>query len=153
MNKHAYFISDNTPTETPNVLCISQKENDDIEISLRSGHLIEKDVLIKAKDSCVKNNDRIISLFSQIIDILNEEKVQFWVGKTIYQIVTENVPVDEHRMQWEEQTYINSIIVTAAKIENGKTVLYKSVNGVNVKISDKYYTTREEAEIELNNTK
>jgi len=149
MKKHAHFISDNTPKDTPNVLRICQREDGDIEISLRSGHITERGVSVRAEGSRLKNNAKIIGLFSQLIDAINEEKIQFWVGKTVYQIVTENVPVDEHRMQWEEQTYIKPVVVSAAKIVNGKTCLYGQCNGAEVEITGEYFTSQEEAEDRL----
>lgn len=149
MNKQAHFISDNTPGDEPNILRICQREDGDIEIKLTRRHLTERGVSIRAEGSRLKNNAKIIGLFSQLIDAINEEDIQFWVGKTIYQIVTENVPVDEHRMQWEKQTFVNPILVSAAKIENGEVSLYKKCNGVDVKILGEHYTSREEAEDKL----
>lgn len=150
MEKHAHFISDNTPGDEPNTLRICQREDGDIEIKLTRRHPTERGVSIRAEGSRIKNNAKIIGLFSQLIDAINEEDIQFWVGKTVYQIVTENVPVDEQRMQWEEQTRVKSVLVAAAKIENGKTVLYKRCNGVEVRILGEYYTSHEEAEDRLN---
>lgn len=151
MNKQAHFISDNTPGDTPNVLRICQREDGDIEISLRRGHLTERGVSVRANGSRLKNYAKIINLFSQLIDAINEEDIQFWVGKTVYQIVTENVPVDEHRMQWEEQSRVKSTTVTAAKIVNGKTCLYGQCNGTEVEITGEYFTSQEEAEDRIKN--
>lgn len=246
MEKHAHFISDNTSGDTPNVLCIYQREDGDIEIKLTRRHLTERGVSVRASGSRFKNYAKIINLFSQLIDAINEEDIQFWVGKnvyqvvehktpwwhaqpeivsttvtaakivngktclygqrngaeieitgecftshagakdklakivekynlpteikkaflengeinegnvhfwigkTVYQIVTEKVPVDEHRMQWEEQTYIKPIVVTAARIINSKTCLYKQCNGAEVEIDGEYFTSHEEAEDRLN---
>ncbi len=245
MEKHAHFISDNTPGDEPNTLRICQREDGDIEIKLTRRHLTERGVSIRAEGSRIKNNAKIIGLFSQLIDAINEEDIQFWVGKnvyqvvehktpwwhawpeiesttvttakivnsktclygqrdgvefeitgeyfasheeakdklaeivekynlpteikkaflengeinegnvhfwigkTVYQIVTENVPVDEHRMQWEEQTYIKPVIVTAAKVVNGKTCLYGQCNGAEAEITGEYFTSQEEAEDRL----
>lgn len=245
MEKHAHFISDNTPGYEPNILRICQREDGDIEISLNRRHLTERGVSVRASGSRLKNYAKIINLFSQLIDAINEEdiqfwvgknvyqvvehktpwwhawpeiesttvtaarivngktclygqrngaefeiageyypsheeakdklaeivekynlptemkkaflesgkineeNIQFWVGKTVYRIVTESVPVDEHRMQWEEQTYIKPVVVTAAKINNGKTCLYGQCNGSEVEITGEYFTSREEAEDRL----
>lgn len=150
MEKQAHFISDNTPGDEPNTLRICQREDGDIEIKLTRRHLTERGVSIRAEGSRIKNNTKIIGLFSQLIDAINEEDIQFWVGKTVYQMVTENVDVDGFRMQWEEQTYIKPIVVTAARIINGKTCLYKRCNGAEVEIDGEYFTSYEEAEDRLN---
>lgn len=150
MVKSAHFLSDNTPGDKPNILRICQREDGDIEISLTRRHLTERGVSVRTEGSRLKNNAKIIGLFSQLIDAINEEDIQHLVGETVYQIVTENVPVDEYRMLWEEQTRVKSVLVAAAKIENGKTVLYKRCNGVEVRILGEYYTSREEAEDRLN---
>lgn len=151
MVKSAHFLSDNTPGDTPNILCICQREDRDVEISLTRRHPTERGVSVRAEGSCLKNNTKIINLFSQLIDAINEEDIQHLVGETVYQIVTESVPVDEYRMQWEEQTCVKSVLVTAAKIENGKMVLYKRCNGAEVRILGEYFTSREEAEDKLKN--
>ena len=52
-------------------------------------------------------------------------------------------------MQWEEQTYIKPVVVSAAKIVNGKTCLYGQCNGAEVEITGEYFTSQEEAEDRL----
>lgn len=150
MVKSAHFISDNTPGDTPNVLRICQREDGDIEISLTRRHPTERGVSVRASGSRLKNYAKITNLFSQLIDAINEEDIQHYVGKTVYQIVTENVPVDEYRMQWEKQKFVKPIVVTAARVENGEVVLYKG-DAIETKITGEYFTSKEDAENRLRN--
>lgn len=145
MEKHAHFISDNTPKDTPNVLRICQREDGDIEISLRSGHITERGVSVRAEGSRLKNNAKIIGLFSQLIDAINEEKIQHRVGKTVYILGSGNVRVG-NRVRWKRNIHIVPLVVTAARIKNGHTVLYYQSDGEECCILTDYYLSREEAE-------
>ena len=75
MNKFCRFISDNTPDSEPNVLIIAQREDGDVEIRTCIRHHQERGISIRASGSRLKNYAKIINLFSQIIDLLNEEEV------------------------------------------------------------------------------
>jgi hypothetical protein len=74
MNKICKFVSDNTPVSEPNVLTICQRDDGDIELSVSVRHPQERGVSIRASGSRSKNYAKIIKKFSEIIDIINEEK-------------------------------------------------------------------------------
>ena len=74
MIKSCHFISDNTPDSEPNVLIIAQREDGDIELRTCIRHHQESGISIRASGSRLKNYAKVINLFSQIIDLLNEEE-------------------------------------------------------------------------------
>lgn len=73
MRKTCRFISDNTPSNEPNILTVTQREDGDIEILVTARHHQERGVSIRASGSRLKNYGKIIALFSQIIDLINED--------------------------------------------------------------------------------
>lgn len=73
MSKVCKFVSDNTPTSAPNVLTIAQRDDGDIELSVAVRHDQERGVSFRANGSRLKNYAKVIRLFSEIIDLLNEE--------------------------------------------------------------------------------
>lgn len=74
MSKSCKFISDNTPSSEPNTLYISQRDDGDIELYIYIGNIQEHGVSFRASGSRLKNYAKVINLFSQIIDALNEER-------------------------------------------------------------------------------
>ena len=74
MGKICRFISDNTPTPEPNTLIIAQRDDGDIELCVSKHHPQERGVSVRSSGSRLKNYGKIISLFSQIIDLINEEE-------------------------------------------------------------------------------
>lgn len=74
MSKVCRFVSDNTPYETPNVLTMVQRDDGDIEFCICVSHPQEHGISIRASGSRLKNYAKVINLFSQIIDLLNEEE-------------------------------------------------------------------------------
>ena len=73
MSKVCKFVSDNTSYETPNVLTMVQRDDGDIEFCVSVRHPQESGISIRASGSCLRNYAKVINLFSQIIDLLNEE--------------------------------------------------------------------------------
>jgi len=80
MNKMCRFISDNTPDNAPNILTMVQREDGDIEFCISVYHPQERGISIRASGSRLKNYAKVINLFSQIIDLLNEEKEKGGTG-------------------------------------------------------------------------
>ena len=76
MSKQCSFISDNTPESEPNTLIIAQRDDCDIEIALVRRNPTERGVSVRASGSRSKNYALIIRLFSQIIDLMNDEDVE-----------------------------------------------------------------------------
>lgn len=74
MSKVGKFISDNTSTSKPNILTICQRDDGDIELRVTVRHDTERGISVRASGSRLKNYAKVINLFSQIIDILNEEE-------------------------------------------------------------------------------
>ena len=74
MSKVCKFISDNTPASEPNTLVISQRDDGDIELRVTVRHHQEQSISFRASGSRLKNYAKVINLFSQIIDELNEER-------------------------------------------------------------------------------
>jgi hypothetical protein len=74
MSKVCKFISDNTPASEPNTLVISQRDDGDIELRVTVRHPQEQGISFRASGSRLKNYAKVINLFSQIIDELNEER-------------------------------------------------------------------------------
>ena len=74
MSKVCSLISDNTPASTPNILVISQRDDGDIELRVGIRHATESGISVRASGSRLKNYAKVISLFSQIIDVVNEEE-------------------------------------------------------------------------------
>ena len=72
--KHYKFVSDNTPTSSPNVLWLTQRDDGDIEIHISVRHEQEQGISFRASGSRLKNYAKIINLFSQIIDLINQEE-------------------------------------------------------------------------------
>lgn len=77
MLKMCRFVSDNTPTSEPNILTMVQREDGDIEFNVTVRHPNERGISVRASGSRLKNYAKVINLFSQIIDILNEEEDPF----------------------------------------------------------------------------
>lgn len=77
VSKMCRFISDNTPTSEPNILTMVQRDDGDIEFCISAYHPQERGISIRASGSRLKNYAKVINLFSQIIDILNEEEDSF----------------------------------------------------------------------------
>lgn len=73
MSKVCHFVSDNTPNSSPNILTIVQREDCDIELCVRVMHEQERCISIRASGSRLRNYAKVINLFSQIIDLINEE--------------------------------------------------------------------------------
>lgn len=71
--KICHFISDNTPTSTPNILTIVQRDDCDIELCVSCRHEQERGISVRASGSRLRNYAKVINLFSQIIDLINEE--------------------------------------------------------------------------------
>ena len=71
--KYCHFISDNTPSSSPNVLTIVQRDDCDIERYVSCNHEQERGISVRASGSRLRNYAKIINLFSQIIDLINEE--------------------------------------------------------------------------------
>lgn len=67
------FISDNTPSLNPNVLTIVQRDDCDIELCVSCRHEQERGISVRASGSRLHNYAKVINLFSQIIDLINEE--------------------------------------------------------------------------------
>ena len=74
MSKMCRFISDNTPSDTPNILTMVQRDDGDIEFCISVYHPQERGISVRASGSRLKNYAKVINLFSQIIDLLNEEE-------------------------------------------------------------------------------
>lgn len=74
MRKSCKFISDNTPSSEPNTLYLSQRDDGDIELYVYVGNPQEHGISFRASGSRLKNYAKVINLFSQIIDELNEER-------------------------------------------------------------------------------
>ena len=72
MRKMCKFVSDNTPYEEPNTLTMVQRDDGDIEFSISVRHPQESGISIRASGSRLRNYAKVINLFSQIIDLLNE---------------------------------------------------------------------------------
>ena len=75
MSKMCRFVSDNTPTSEPNILTMVQRDDRDIEFYVSVYHPQERGISVRASGSRLKNYAKVINLFSQIIDILNEEEL------------------------------------------------------------------------------
>lgn len=71
--KSCKFVSDNTPNSTPNILHIVQRDDGDIEMRISVRHEQESGISFRSSGSRLKNYAKIISLFSQIIDLINQE--------------------------------------------------------------------------------
>lgn len=71
--KYCHFISDNTPSANPNVLTIVQRDDCDIELCVSCNHEQERGISVRASGSRLRNYAKVINLFSQIIDLINEE--------------------------------------------------------------------------------
>ena len=74
MHKMCKFVSDNTPDSEPNTLIMTQRDDGDIEFCVSVRHHSERGISIRASGSRLKNYAKVIDLFSQIIDALNEEE-------------------------------------------------------------------------------
>ena len=71
--KVCHFVSDNTPNSSPNVLTIVQRDDCDIELCVSCNHEQERGISVRASGSRLRNYAKVINLFSQIIDLINEE--------------------------------------------------------------------------------
>lgn len=71
--KYCHFVSDNTPNSNPNVLTIVQRDDCDIELRVSCNHEQERGISVRASGSRLRNYAKVINLFSQIIDLINEE--------------------------------------------------------------------------------
>ena len=74
MRKMCRFVSDNTPNDTPNILTMVQRDDGDIEFCISVRHPQESGISIRASGSRLRNYAKVINLFSQIIDLFNEEE-------------------------------------------------------------------------------
>ena len=74
MSKNCKFVSDNTPFESPNTLTISQRDDGDIELHISVRNETDRSVSIRASGSRLRNWGQVIKKFSEIIDLLNEER-------------------------------------------------------------------------------
>ena len=74
MSKMCRFVSDNTPTLEPNILTMVQRDDGDIEFCVSVHHSQERGISVRASGSRLKNYAKVINLFSQIIDAINEEE-------------------------------------------------------------------------------
>ena len=74
MSKMCKFVSDNTPYDEPNILTMVQRDDGDIELCVSVKHHQEHGISVRASGSRLKNYAKVISLFSQIIDLLHEEE-------------------------------------------------------------------------------
>ena len=72
MSKMCRFVSDNTPTSEPNILTMVQRDDGDIEFLVSVYHPQERGISVRASGSRLKNYAKVINLFSQIIDAINE---------------------------------------------------------------------------------
>ena len=73
MNKMCKFVSDNTPDSAPNILTMVQRDDGDIEFCISVYHPLERGISVRASGSRLKNYAKVINLFSQIIDLINED--------------------------------------------------------------------------------
>ena len=73
MSKICRFVSDNTPTSEPNILTMVQRDDGDIEFHVSVCHPQERGISVRASGSRLKNYAKVINLFSQIIDLINED--------------------------------------------------------------------------------
>lgn len=73
MSKICRFVSDNTPTSEPNILTMVQRDDGDIEFCVSVYHPQERGISVRASGSRLKNYAKVINLFSQIIDLINED--------------------------------------------------------------------------------
>lgn len=74
MSKFCRFVSDNTPTSEPNILTMIQRDDGDIEFTVSVYHHQERGISVRASGSRLKNYAKVINLFSQIIDLMNDEE-------------------------------------------------------------------------------
>ena len=74
MQKICKFISDNTPTDNPNILTIVQRDDGDIEILTTIRHRQEGGISFRASGSRLKNYAKVIQKLSEIIDLINEDE-------------------------------------------------------------------------------
>ena len=74
MSKMCKFISDNTPTSSPNILTIVQRDDGDIEILTTIRHNQEGGISFRASGSRLKSYAKIIKKLSEIIDLINEDE-------------------------------------------------------------------------------
>lgn len=72
MSKMCKFVSDNTPDSAPNILTMVQRDDGDIEFCISVYHPLERGISVRASGSRLKNHAKVINLFSQIIDLINE---------------------------------------------------------------------------------
>ena len=80
MRKMCRFVSDNTSNEVPNILTMVQRDDGDIEVRISVRHPQESGISIRASGSRLRNYAKVINLFSQIIDLLNEEEKGYVEG-------------------------------------------------------------------------
>ena len=73
MSKMCKFVSDNTPDSVPNILTMVQRDDGDIEFCISVYHPLERGISVRASGSRLKNYAKVINLFSQIIDLINED--------------------------------------------------------------------------------
>ena len=73
MSKMCKFVSDNTPYSVPNILTMVQRDDGDIEFCISAYHPLERGISVRASGSRLKNYAKVINLFSQIIDLINED--------------------------------------------------------------------------------
>ena len=74
MDKICKFISDNTPTDNPNILTMVQRDDGDIEIRTIIRHHQEGGISFRASGSRLKNYAKVIQKLSEIIDLIKEDE-------------------------------------------------------------------------------
>ena len=74
MQKMCKYISDNTPTDNPNILTMVQRDDGDIEILTSIRHRQEGGISFRASGSRLKNYAKVIQKLSEIIDLINEDE-------------------------------------------------------------------------------
>lgn len=74
MQKMCKFISDNTPTDNPNMLTMVQRDDGDIEFCVTVRHPQEHGISIRASGSRLRNYAKVIDKLSEIIDLINEDE-------------------------------------------------------------------------------
>ena len=74
MRKMCKFVSDNTPTDNPNILTMVQRDDGDIEILTSIRHRQEGGISFRASGSRLKNYAMVIKKLSEIIDLINEDE-------------------------------------------------------------------------------
>jgi hypothetical protein len=99
--KMCRFVSDNTPTSEPNILTMVQRDDGDIEFCVSVHHSQERGISVRASGSRLKNYAKVINLFSQVIDILNEEECWEEINMDYFDEISEKMVAKGYRKQNE----------------------------------------------------